>query len=108
MDLLTNNFATNSGFYFADPTNIADVYSGYKEMFDAREPDLEEKENDDEDLKQYKSQLRSQIASNRQALDGYIQEYDKVNGVKKHCKISYLCNMCPVVLICFIYINDGC
>ena len=81
MDLLTNNFATNSGFYFADPTNIADVYSGYKEMFDAREPDLEEKEEDDEDLKQYKSQLRSQIASNRQALDGYIQEYDKVNGI---------------------------
>lgn len=70
IDRLIEDFSTNAGYYFVDPTNIADVYSGYREMFDVREPDLPEG-----------SDLRDQINNNRHALEDYIREYDSVTGI---------------------------
>lgn len=70
IDRLIEDFATNAGYYFVDPTNIADVYSGYREMFDVREPDLPDGSN-----------LGIQINNNRSALEDYIREYDSVTGI---------------------------
>ena len=70
IDSLINDFATSVGYHFADPTNIADVYAGYNEMFDAREPDLDEN-----------SDLIRQIQNNRIALQTYMTEYDSINGI---------------------------
>lgn len=67
IDSLIGDFAIKIGYSFVDTTNIADVYSGYKEMFDAREPDVPEN-----------SSLRNQINSNRTVLDVSIREYDDV------------------------------
>ena len=72
IDSLINDFAQNIGYHFVDTTNIADVYSGYNKMFDAREADLPED-----------STLRQQINDNRTALDIYIKDYDSQNGISE-------------------------
>ena len=70
IDKLIEDFATYIGYFFIDPTNMADVYAGYKEMFDVREPDLPEG-----------SDLRTHINNNRITLEDYIHEYDTVTGI---------------------------
>jgi hypothetical protein len=72
IDDLTAGFATNSGYYFADTTNIADVYDGYNKMFDARSTDLD-KEKDAEKVQQ--------IEQNKEKLETFIKEYDERWGL---------------------------
>ncbi|MDR0967732.1 MAG: hypothetical protein LBL75_02785 [Rickettsiales bacterium] len=74
MDGLNADFATNSGYYFADTTNIADVYDGYNKMFDARQPDLDVQE-DKEKIKQ--------IGKNKASLEEFIKQYDQQWGMDK-------------------------
>ena len=69
IDSLINDFSAQVGYHFVDTTNIADVYAGYNEMFDAREPDITD------------ANLRSQISSNRTVLETYISEYDRLNRI---------------------------
>lgn len=71
IDSLVNDFANNVGYHFVDTTNIADVYAGYNEMFDAREPDLEQGSDE-----------VAQIHSNRDALKEYMAAYDAEWGIE--------------------------
>ena len=72
IDSLINSFATNSSYYFADQTNIADVYDGYNKMFDARSADFD-KEKDATKIQQ--------IEQNKQKLEEFITEYDERWGM---------------------------
>jgi len=72
IDDLTGQFANNSGYFFADVTNIADAYDGYNKMFDARRADLDENQDTDK---------IAQIDSNKQKLEEFIIEYDQQWGL---------------------------
>ncbi len=84
MDGLAEMVAKNQVLYFADPTNIADVYKGYNEMFAARYNDLmddavngatdEEKTSASTKLKYHQDML--QIATNK------MNEYDSTYNLE--------------------------
>ncbi|MBD5400486.1 hypothetical protein HDR61_01930 [bacterium] len=74
IDELSNHFWTYSGYFFADPTNIADAYDGYIYMMDVRRADL----NAARDADRFKIR---QIEENKQKLEEFIAEYDRQWGL---------------------------
>lgn len=68
IDTLSENFNTNVGFYYADPSNIADVYDGYKKMFEVRMPDVS-------------SSKKQDILNNLSKLEELISTYDNKWGI---------------------------
>lgn len=69
MDSLSKQLADDVGYYFGDYTNVGDTYNGYMEMFDTREKYMP---NDEK-----ASQLKQDIAKNRQVLNAMVDEYDQ-------------------------------
>lgn len=69
MDSLSSQLANDKGFYFGDYTNVGDAYNGYMEMFAAREKYMAADER--------ASQLKADIAKNRNTLNAMINEYDQ-------------------------------
>ncbi len=96
IDNLSENFNTNIGFYYGDPSNIADVYDGYKKMFEVRIPDITS------------SVQQQQIRNNLTRLEELISTYDDKWGIsdindikpekleKNWDKLSDLINNVPV------------
>ncbi len=94
IDNLSENFNTNIGFYYADPSNIADVYDGYKKMFKIRISDV------------ISRRQRQQIRENLTELEELISKYDDKWGIsdtirptklaKNWDKLSVLLNDIPV------------
>ncbi|MDR2412846.1 MAG: hypothetical protein LBD50_01380 [Rickettsiales bacterium] len=74
IDELTDNFSSNSSYYFADQTNIADVYDGYNKMFAARSVDL--------DAEKDSAKIR-RIEENKNNLEEFIKEYDERWGLSE-------------------------
>lgn len=68
IDTLSENFKDNIGFYYADPSNIADVYDGYKKMFKVRMPDVS-------------SSKKQDIRNNLSKLEELISTYDTKWGI---------------------------
>ena len=68
IDQLTDEFAGKYGYYFADQTNVADVYDGYTDMFNARRGDVDQSR-------------QSVINQNQALLDDGIKAYDDVWGL---------------------------
>ena len=68
IDQLTDEFAGKFGYYFADQTNVADVYDGYTDMFNARRGDVDQSR-------------QSVINQNQALLDDGIKAYDDVWGL---------------------------
>lgn len=68
IDTLSNDFNTNIGFYYADPSNIADVYDGYKKMFEVRMPDVS-------------SSQQQAIRNNLSKLEELVSTYDSKWGI---------------------------
>ena len=75
IDTLSTDFHTNIGFYYADPSNIADVYDGYKKMFQARIQDVSDEK-------------QQEIRSNTDKLEQLIQTYDEKWGISDTENIS--------------------
>ena len=75
IDTLSTDFHINIGFYYADPSNIADVYDGYKKMFQARIQDVSDEK-------------QQEIRSNTDKLEQLIQTYDEKWGISDTENIS--------------------
>ena len=75
IDALSTDFNTNVGFYYADPSNIADVYDGYKQMFNVRMPDVP-------------LQKQQEIRNNLTRLETLIQTYDEKWGISDLRNVS--------------------
>ncbi|MDD4556334.1 MAG: hypothetical protein PHE89_03275 [Alphaproteobacteria bacterium] len=71
IDDLSAQFFSKIGYFYADPTNIADVEEGYGKMFDARTKDLSA------DKPEEKAKLDI-IQQNRSALKEFTADYDNV------------------------------
>ncbi len=70
IDVLTDEFANKVGYYFADQTNVADVYDGYTEMFNVRKADVDDAR-------------KSVIEQNQNLLEESIKSYDDLWGLDK-------------------------
>lgn len=74
IDELVDNFANDTGFFFADLSNISDTYEGYKKMFQVRLKSFGSKEFDEKgDL--YKQSLKK--------LGALIADYDSKWNIKQ-------------------------
>jgi len=80
-DMLVNQGQSQDNLYFADTTNIADVYEGYGEMFAVRNRDLKElaaKSQDDAEkqvIQELQNKMYAGIGLLKQEMDSYDQEH---------------------------------
>lgn len=74
IDELVENFANNTGFFFADISNISDTYEGYKKMFQVRLKSFGSKDFDE------KGELYKQ---NLKKLGTLIADYDSKWNIKQ-------------------------
>lgn len=80
-DMLVNQGQSQDNLYFADTTNIADVYEGYGEMFAVRNRDLKEqaaKAQDDAEkqaIQEQQTKMRTGIGLLKQEMDNYDKEH---------------------------------
>ena len=61
IDYLIKNFAKKAGYFYSDPSNIADVYAGYRKMCDVRNKDLKIVKGDNESTKKYKQNIKKSV-----------------------------------------------
>lgn len=78
IDFLIDNFSSMTGYYYADPSNIADVYAGYMKMFDVRSPDVRTTDRQNARTKEYNERQQKSINTAREKLTQLIAEYDEL------------------------------
>jgi hypothetical protein len=81
IDDLIDNFASRTGYWYADPSNIADAYAGYGKMFDARRADLEPDAGDAGDVARLKADVLNKLEENSRKLEELITEYDGIHSL---------------------------
>ena len=72
IDYLSNDFANQMGYFYADPSNIADVYAGYKKMFEVRAVDLAPSEKNNAATAKYNADKLAQMQDNSHRLEQFI------------------------------------
>lgn len=77
IDHLIKNASDQIDYCLADPSNIADVYAGYKKMMDVRRPDLAPRDDQNAATKTYNAQIADEIKTAAARLDEIISEYDR-------------------------------
>ena len=75
IDKLILDFKNKVDYYYADPSNIADVYAGYNKMCDVRAKDLVEADKDNDVTKLYKQQLQNAVNVTKSSLAAIMGTY---------------------------------
>lgn len=79
-DMLVVDTHDDKDLFFADDTNVADVYDGYEQMFKARSQDLQSQQNEDNPNQQVEERLQKMQAGQR-ALDEQYTSYLNTYGL---------------------------
>lgn len=82
IDYLINNFAKKVDYFYSDPSNIADVYAGYRRMCQIREKDVREKTTDNNTTKKYKETVRQNISESLARLEEIVSLYSDMWNLK--------------------------
>ena len=82
MDYLISSFAKKSDYYYSDPSNIADVYAGYRKMCDVRKKDLAVGKSDNDEIKEYKQKVTKSIDKTTSRLEEIIAMYSDMWNLK--------------------------
>ena len=81
-DMLVADTHNDKDLFFADDTNVADVYDGYEQMFKVRSDDLKSQQSEDNPNRQIDERLQKMQAGQR-ALDeqyaSYLNTYSLAN-----------------------------
>ena len=79
-DMLVADTHDDKDLFFADDTNVADVYDGYEQMFKARSEDLQSQQDENNPNQQIEERLQKMQAGQR-ALDEQYASYLDTYGL---------------------------
>lgn len=82
IDYLIKHFAEKSDYFYSDPSNIADVYAGYRKMCDVRNKDLRNLKSDNDATKEYKADVRKSIEDTQKRLEEIVSLYSDIWNLK--------------------------
>lgn len=82
IDYLIKNFAEKSDYFYSDPSNIADVYAGYRKMCEVRNKDLRNLKSDNDTTKEYKADVRKSIDDTQKRLEEIVSLYSNIWNLK--------------------------
>ncbi|MBQ7409277.1 MAG: hypothetical protein IJV03_01805 [Alphaproteobacteria bacterium] len=82
IDYLIANFAKKVDYFYSDPSNIADIYAGYRKMCRIREKDIREKTTDNNATKKYKEQVKQNISETLNRLEEIVSLYSDMWNLK--------------------------
>ena len=82
IDYLITNFAKKVDYFYSDPSNIADVYAGYRKMCDVRRKDLEIASGDNESTKKYKANVEKSVNETEARLEEIVAMYSDMWNLK--------------------------
>ena len=82
IDYLIKNFAKKAGYFYSDPSNIADVYAGYRKMCDVRNKDLKIVKGDNESTKKYKQNIKKSVDQTMARLEEIVAMYSDMWNLK--------------------------
>ncbi|MBQ5699984.1 MAG: hypothetical protein IIV74_01665, partial [Alphaproteobacteria bacterium] len=82
IDYLIENFAKKVDYFYSDPSNIADVYAGYRKMCDVRSKDLKATQDDNESTKNYKANVQKSIDETMARLEEIVATYSDMWNLK--------------------------
>ena len=83
IDSLILDFSNELNYFYADSSNIADLYHGYQYMMKVRSADLKEQENQSKKTKQHNQQVKEAIEDNNSKLNSFLKEYDELWNLDK-------------------------
>lgn len=86
-DMLVADTHDDKDLFFADDTNVADVYDGYKEMFDVRAEDLKAQQDENNPNPEITDRLQK-MENGQQALDVQYNSYLETFGLQGVSKDS--------------------
>lgn len=86
-DMLVADTHDDKDLFFADDTNIADVYDGYKQMFDVRSEDLKAQQDENNPDPAITERLQK-MENGQQALDTQYNSYLETYGLQGVSKDS--------------------
>ena len=88
-DMLVADTHDDRDLFFADDTNVADVYDGYKQMFEVRTRDLETQQNEEHPNPDISAQIQK-MEQGQSALDeqyaSYLNFYGMQNVTRDNAK----------------------
>ena len=82
IDYLITNFAKKVDYFYSDPSNIADVYAGYRKMCDVRSKDLKVARGDNESTKKYKADVKKSVDETKARLEEIVAMYSDMWNLK--------------------------
>lgn len=82
IDYLIKNFAKKVDYFYSDPSNIADVYAGYRKMCDIRSKDLKAARGDNESTKKYKEEIKKSVDETMARLEEIVAMYSDMWNLK--------------------------
>ena len=82
IDYLITNFAQKVDYFYSDPSNIADVYAGYRKMCDVRSKDLKAARGDNESTKKYKADVKKSVDETMARLESIVAMYSDMWNLK--------------------------
>lgn len=82
IDYLIKNFAKKVDYFYSDPSNIADVYAGYRKMCDVRSKDLKVAQGDNESTKKYKEEIKKSVDETKARLEEIVAMYSDMWNLK--------------------------
>lgn len=82
IDYLIKNFAKKVDYFYSDPSNIADVYAGYRKMCDIRSKDLKAARGDNESTKKYKEEIKKSVDEVMARLEEIVAMYSDMWNLK--------------------------
>ena len=89
-DMLVSDTHNDKDLFFADDTNVADVYDGYEQMFKVRSDDLKSIQSEDNPNRQIDERIQKMQAGQR-ALDeqyaSYLNTYSLANVNKDNAAV---------------------
>ena len=82
IDSLITNFHAKINYFYSDPSNIADVWAGYRKMCDVRTADLRITEKDNEATKKYKQDIAEAAQETITQLQEIVSMYSYMWNLK--------------------------
>ena len=82
IDYLIKNFAKKVDYFYSDPSNIADVYAGYRKMCDIRRKDLKAAKSDNAQTKKYKEEVKKSADETMARLEEIVAMYSDMWNLK--------------------------
>ena len=82
IDDLIKNFSKKVDYFYSDPSNIADVYAGYRKMCDVRSKDLKVARGDNESTKKYKEDVKKSVDETIARLEEIVSMYSDMWNLK--------------------------